>query len=102
MSVATAWVKPSHSITGQDHLGVRAPCEGIYKQLLPGITNVTDRARYYSFYPWLLWAFEQHDGKLKRKPFFHTLRRAASPHRRGRGERGTLPGVLAVVAGRGR
>jgi hypothetical protein len=76
MSVATAWVKPPHGITGQDHLGVRAPCEGIYKQLLPGITNVTDRARYYSLYPWLLWAFGQHDGKLKRKPFFHTLRRA--------------------------
>ena len=76
MSVATAWVKPPHDITGQDHLGVRAPCESIYKQLLPGITNVTDRARYYSFYPWLLWAFEQHDGKLKRNPFFHTLRRA--------------------------
>lgn len=76
MSVATAWVKPPHDIPGQDHLGVRAPCEGIYKQLLPGITNVTDRARYYSFYPWLLWAFEQHAGKLKRQPFFHTLRRA--------------------------
>lgn len=76
MSVTTAWVKPPHGITGQDHLGVRAPCEGIYKQLLPGITNVTDRARYYSFYPWLLWAFEQHNGKLKRQPFFHTLRRA--------------------------
>jgi hypothetical protein len=76
MSIATAWIKPPHGITGQDHLGVRAPCEGIYKQLLPGITNVTDRARYYSFYPWLLWAFEQYDGKLKRKPFFHTLRRA--------------------------
>lgn len=76
MSVATAWVNPPRVITGQDHLGVRAPCEAVYKQLLPGITNVTDRARYYSFYPWLLRAFEQHDGKLRRKPFFHTLRRA--------------------------
>jgi hypothetical protein len=27
--------------------------------LLPGITNVTDRARYYSFYAWLFWQFEQ-------------------------------------------
>jgi len=43
MSVATAWVKPPNGITGQDHLGVRAPCEGIYKQLLPGITNFTER-----------------------------------------------------------
>jgi hypothetical protein len=76
MSVATAWVKTPQGITGQDHLGVRAPCESVYKQLLPGITNVTDRARYYSFYPWLLRAFEQHEGSLKRQPFFHTLRRA--------------------------
>jgi hypothetical protein len=75
-SVATARVNPPRAITGQDHLGVRAPCEAIYRPLLPGITNVTDRARYYSFYPWLLWAFEQHDGKLRRKPFFHRLRRA--------------------------
>ena len=29
--------------------GSQAPCVLIYSQLLPGITNVTDRARYYSF-----------------------------------------------------
>ena len=43
---------------GQDHLATRAVCEALYAQLLPGITNVTDRARYYSFYPWLVWALE--------------------------------------------
>jgi hypothetical protein len=42
-----------------DHLGVQAPCINLYGRLLPGITNVTDRARYYSFYPWLIWAFDQ-------------------------------------------
>lgn len=26
---------------------------------MPGITNVTDRARYYSFYPWVVWALER-------------------------------------------
>lgn len=26
---------------------------------MPGITNVTARARYYSFYPWALWKFDQ-------------------------------------------
>jgi len=57
-------------------LGVRAPCENVYSQLLPGITNVTDRADLYAFYPWLIWAFERHDGKLKKRPFFETLRRA--------------------------
>ena len=75
-SVITTWVKPLQTIKGLDHLGVRAPCENLYAQLVPGITNVTDRARYYSFYPWLIWAFEQHEGSLKKKPFFYTLRRA--------------------------
>ena len=53
-----AWVKPPEPIRGLDHLGVQAPCIALYGQLLPGITNVTDRARYYSFHPWVLWSFE--------------------------------------------
>ena len=57
-NIETAWVKPAHEIGGLDHLGVQAPCIHIYSDLLPGITNVTDRARYYSFYPWLLSRFE--------------------------------------------
>lgn len=60
MDFSTTWLKPSSSKSGRDHLGVQGPCINIYGQLLPGITNVTDRARYYSFYPWLFWAFEQH------------------------------------------
>lgn len=59
MKISTDWVCPPTSIGGLDHLGTQAPCVLIYGQLLPGITNVTDRARYYSFYPWLIWSFEQ-------------------------------------------
>lgn len=59
MKVDTAWVEPPYSIGGLDHLGAQAPCVLIYGQLLPGITNVTDRARYYSFYPWLIWSLAQ-------------------------------------------
>lgn len=50
----TGWVKPPTPITGLDHLGTQSPCTLIYSQLLPGITNVTDRARYYSIYPWIV------------------------------------------------
>lgn len=57
--VETVWLKPPQQIGGLDHLGIQAPCIQIYSQLLPGITNVTDRARYYSFYPWLLSQFEK-------------------------------------------
>jgi hypothetical protein len=57
--VDTGWVDPPKPIRGLDHLGVQATCIALYTELLPGITNVTDRARYYSFYPWLLWSFDQ-------------------------------------------
>ena len=58
MEITTQWIKPTPVIGGQDHLGTQAPAESIYTSLLPGITNVTGRARYYSFYPWFLWRFE--------------------------------------------
>lgn len=47
MSAVTAWVKLPDNITGRDHLGVRFPCETLYAKLIPGITNVTDRGRYF-------------------------------------------------------
>jgi len=59
MEIQTGWVKPPKQIGGLDHLSVQAPCINLYGKLLPGITNVTDRARYYSFYPWIVWALEQ-------------------------------------------
>jgi hypothetical protein len=48
----------------------------IYGQLLPGITNVTDRARYYSFYPWLIWSFEQRYPLNDEARFVEFFRRA--------------------------
>lgn len=46
--------RDSNQIEGLDHLGIQAISVAMYSKLLPGITNVTDRARYFSFYPWLL------------------------------------------------
>ena len=45
-NTATAWVKKTYQTKGQDPLGVQAPSIHIYGELLPGITNATDRARY--------------------------------------------------------
>jgi len=73
--IETGWVKPPHQIGGLDHLGVQAPCIQVYSQLLPGITNVTDRARYYSFYPWLITRFEQ-EGWRSEEEILLILRRA--------------------------
>jgi len=76
VELITAWVKPPTAIGGLDHLGTQAPCVLIYSQLLPGITNVTDRARYYSLYPWLVWSFEQRIPVANADTFIEFYRRA--------------------------
>lgn len=63
MTIQTNWLAPPRTIGGLDHVGTQGPCILIYSQLLPGITNVTDRARYYSFYPWLIRSYEERDSK---------------------------------------
>ena len=65
MKSITGWVKQPKAAGGLDHLGSQAPCINLYGRLLPGITNVTDRARYYSFYPWFFWAYEKYYQTLK-------------------------------------
>jgi hypothetical protein len=76
MEVTTHWVKPPTVIGGLDHLGTQGPCLAIYAQLLPGITNVTDRARYYSLYPWLVWSFDQRFPTADADTFVEYFRRA--------------------------
>lgn len=76
MKITTSWLKPPTRATGLDHLGTQAPCVKIYGQLLPGITNVTDRARYYSFYPWVVWSYDQRFSKDDFDHFVDMFRRA--------------------------
>jgi hypothetical protein len=76
MQVTTGWVRPPSAIGGLDHLGTQAPCVLIYSQLLPGITNVTDRARYYSFYPWVVWSFDKRFPNASADTFREFYRRA--------------------------
>ena len=44
-------------VTGLDPLGMQRPIELVYQSLLPGISTITLRLRYYSFLPWLLDAY---------------------------------------------
>ena len=46
-------------IDGLDHLGIELVSVNLYQAMLPGITNVTERARYYSFYPWIIHRYAQ-------------------------------------------
>jgi len=76
MKLTTSWLKPPYASGGIDHLGTQASCVMIYGQLLPGITNVTDRARYYSFYPWLVWSYDQRYAKDDYSHYVERFRRA--------------------------
>ena len=76
MSVETGWVASAKYKKGLDPLGVQQPCIAIYSTLVPGITNVTDRAIYFSFGPWFAWAFARRYPKATEKEFVQFLRRA--------------------------
>jgi hypothetical protein len=52
-------------IDGLDHLGIELVSVNLYQAMLPGLTNVTERARYYSFYPWTIHRYAQ-EGPPKR------------------------------------
>jgi hypothetical protein len=47
-------------VEGLDHLGIQIVSTNIYSRLVPGISNLTDRARYFSFYSWVLDSFARH------------------------------------------
>lgn len=44
-------------VPGEDQLGVEGAAQGYQQDILPGIITVTDHARYYSFYAWVLYRF---------------------------------------------
>jgi hypothetical protein len=80
MASQTDWVSPAQSIVGRDHLAVQAVSEHIYSSLVPGITNVTERARCYSFYPWFVWAFDREVRKKSSDELILLFRRADCLH----------------------
>jgi len=44
-------------VTGEDMLGVEGSAQAYQQEYIPGIITVTDRARYYSFYAWVLYRY---------------------------------------------
>lgn len=52
------WNKPGAFSAGRDPLGLQAASVRLYTGLLPGLTNVTNRLRYFSFYCWVVRQFE--------------------------------------------
>lgn len=61
---------------GRDFLGIETLSEGILADLLPGINNQTRRARYYSFWAWMLRDFIlDQDASHTQAGFYEWLRR---------------------------
>lgn len=58
MDFLPGWSAPSKISLGRDPLGLQATSVRIYRSLIPGLTNVTNRLRYYSFYCWVVRRFE--------------------------------------------
>lgn len=59
---------------------MQAVSERLYNGLLPGLTNVTNRARCYSFYPWFIWAFDQRSKVKKPEELIKVFRKAECLH----------------------
>ena len=63
--------------TGLDPLGMQRPIELIYQSLLPGISTITLRLRYYSFFAWLLEAYAKKQGVTNEFEAFRRFQRRA-------------------------
>lgn len=76
MLVAPEWTKAGKESRGRDPLGIQATSVRMYRTLIPGLTNVTNRLRYYSYYCWVvaLFAETRHADDLKQWRIF--IRRA--------------------------
>lgn len=71
-----SWLDRPTVKDGLDNIGTQQPCVLVYSQLLPGITNVTDRAWYFGYYPWFIRAFEQRFPNASEAQFRDKLRRS--------------------------
>ena len=72
---APFWGASNSFITGQDMLGMQNASIATYATLLPGLTNLTQRIRYYGFYMWLLEQYARTRHKVSVSEFHRFVRR---------------------------
>ena len=68
------WTKEG-KLGGLDPLGMLTPIENCYGQLLPGLTSVTVRYRYYSFFSWWIDEYTKDGASSSASKFEEHLRR---------------------------
>lgn len=104
--------KTPELVAGLNQLGMRNQAEVLFTSLLPGLNNVSNRVRYYSFYCWLIREFYREREQVVESEFNQFIRRAeyllALVHTKGEGVQGirwtkvyiTLPVRLTVHIGK--
>lgn len=84
------------TIKGEDHLGIKNVAIVMADYLQPGITSITPRARYWSFYSWVLYDFiENHRERssenfkrhLKKQEWFYIIANIAAADEDGQSTR---------------
>ncbi|MHA1168783.1 MAG: hypothetical protein ACTSRU_13225, partial [Candidatus Hodarchaeales archaeon] len=65
------WAENSGFMTGRDPLGIQNSSITVYASLLPGMTNLTLRLRYYGLYCWLLNEYGKLDLESEKKTLQH-------------------------------
>src|SRR6187401_1305561 len=70
------WGASINLITGLDPLSLQVTSEATYATMLPGISNLTNRLRYYGFYCWLLDFYFKKEKKGNQVEQYRFIRRA--------------------------
>lgn len=85
---------------GLNQLGLKNASEALFTSLLPGLNNVSNRIRYYSFYCWLISEFYKNKDSFTDKEFYKYIRISeyllALIHARGEGVDG-IPGITYAL-----
>lgn len=82
---------------GLDPLGMQSSSVWLYQSLLPGISNVTLRIRYYGYYAWLSQSYAQSVGDTNPKTWQRYVRRAEALYALVAQHHGGETGVAGVT-----
>lgn len=100
----TGWTE-AHGVSqedeGLDHLSLASVSESIYDRVTPGFTTLTNRARYYALYCWILYDYfnsgyetEEFESFFRRREHAYALACVSHAHKLG------TPGGAAIVGAR--
>jgi hypothetical protein len=81
---------------GLDPLGMQNTSVGLYQKLLPGISNVTLRVRYYGFYAWLSSIYAERVRDTDPKTWQRFIRRAEALYALTSQRHGNEHGVVGI------